>query len=64
MCSEEFTERCEGGNVVCGGVADAVLGVGFDESYELNEFGVSDFELSIDTKMITPEGACANDGYA
>ena len=61
---EEFGERCEGWDVIGRGKEGAALGVGFDERGELNEFGVSKFELAVDAKVIAPEGASANDGDA
>ena len=42
----------------------AALGVGFDEGGELDEFGLSGFELAVDAKVIAAEGAGADDGDA
>lgn len=61
---EEFGEGREGGDVVGGGEGGAATGVGFDESGEVNELGVSLFELAVDAEMVAPEGAGADDGYA
>ena len=64
MRGEEFGDRREGGDVVGGGEGGATCVVGLDESGELNELRVSLFEFAIDTEMIAPEGAGADDSYA
>lgn len=62
VSSEELWKRREGWDVVGRGERCAALGVRFDKSGELNEFGVSEFQFSIDAKVIAPEGAGTNDG--
>ncbi len=61
---EEFGEGREGGDGVGRGDGGAARCVGFDESRELNELGMSKFELAVDAKMIAPKGAGADDGDA
>ena len=61
---EEFGEGGEGRDVVGSGEGGAARCVGFDESGELNELGMSEFELAVDAKMIAPEGAGTDDGDA
>jgi hypothetical protein len=63
-CGEEFVERREGWDVVGRGEGGASRVVGFDESGELNEVGMSEFELAVDAKMIAPEGTSTDDGDA
>ena len=60
---EELGERREGGDGVGSGKGGAALGVGFDESGEMDEVWMSQFELAIDAEMIAPEGTGADDGY-
>ena len=64
MRGEEFFDRREGGDVGGGGEGGTARCVGFDKCGEVNELGVSLFELAIDAEMIAPEGAGADDGYA
>ena len=61
---EQVGDGGEGGDVVGGGEGFAALDEGVDERCELDEVGVSEFELAIDAKVIPPEGARAHDGDA
>ena len=56
--------EAKAGDVVGGGEGRAALGVGFDESGELERVGAGEFELAIDAKVIAAEGAGADDGDA
>ena len=58
---EQIGERGEGWDVVGSSEGGTALGDRFDERGQLNELRLSDFELAIDAKVITPEGASAND---
>jgi hypothetical protein len=64
VCGEKLGDGGEGGDVVGRGEGRAALVEGIDERYELNELRMSEFEFAIDAKMITPEGAGADDGDA
>jgi hypothetical protein len=61
---EEVVDGREGGDVAGGGYGGAARRVGFDEGGEVDELGVSLFELAVDAEMIAAEGAGPDDGYA
>ncbi len=54
----------EGGDVVEGGEVVTASGVWFDEGGEVDEPGMSEFELAVDAEVVAPEGAGTDDGYA
>jgi hypothetical protein len=59
---EKGVERCEGGDLELGSQGFAALGVEFYEPRECNEIGVRLLEFAVDAKVVTPEGAGADDG--
>jgi hypothetical protein len=63
FCSEEFGDGGEGRNVVGVGESDTTCSIGLDDGGEMNELGVSLFELAVDADMISSESASANDSY-
>jgi hypothetical protein len=64
MGIEKGVERCEGGNLELGSQGFAALGVEFHKARELNQLGVRLLEFAVDAKVVTPEGAGADDGDA
>jgi hypothetical protein len=61
---EKGVERCEGGDLELGSQGFAALGVDFHEARELNHLGVRLLEFAVDAKVVSPEGAGADDGDA
>lgn len=64
VCGEKFGEGREGWDAIGRGKEGAALRDGFYECRELNEPGMSELELAVDTKVIASEGASANDSDA
>lgn len=58
---EQLGDRREGWDVVARSEGGAAFGDRFYNRSQLNELRLSDFELAINTKVIAPEGASAND---